>query len=42
MFILLAGHPQEATGEGSLRAAVSHRGSLHSEEERGGGAHRPR
>lgn len=39
---LTAGHPQEASGEGSVWAAVSDRGPLHPEEERGGGAHRPR
>lgn len=39
---LMAGHPQEASGEGSCWAAVSDRGSLHPEEERGRGAHRPR
>lgn len=36
------GHPQEASGEGSVRAAVSDRSSLHPEEEGGRGAHRPR
>lgn len=37
-----AGHPQEASGEGPVRAAVADRGSLHPEEEGGRGAHRPR
>ena len=39
---LMAGHPQEASGEGSVWAAVSDWSSLHPEEERGRGAHRPR
>lgn len=38
----MAGHPQEASGEGSVWAAVSDWGSLRPEEERGGGSHRPR
>lgn len=37
-----AGHPQEASGEGSDRAAVPDRGPLHPEEERRGGARRSR
>lgn len=36
------GHPQEASGEGPVWAAVSDRSSLHPEEEGGRGAHRPR
>lgn len=39
---LIAGHPQEASGERSVWAAVSNRSSLYPEEERGGGAHCPR
>lgn len=41
LFLPMAGHPQEASGEGPVWAAVADRGSLHPEEERGGRAHRP-
>lgn len=37
----MAGHSQEASGEGLVWAAVADWGTLHSEEERGGRAHRP-
>lgn len=41
LFLPMAGHPQEASGERPVWAAVADRGSLHPEEERGGRAHRP-
>lgn len=40
--LVTAGHPQEASGERSDRAADSDRGPLHPEAEGRGGAHRSR
>lgn len=42
LYLPATGHPQEASGEGFVWAAVSDRSSLHPEEEGGRGAHRPR